>query len=100
MIPECDLDQYSPQLNIDVATYAKNAAKSFVDNQTQNMAGVNNDEEGTISSKTEQTPASTSDGQNLSQGRVATPPDKQAGVTAARALSDNSALAQNADQPA
>lgn len=28
-IPECDLDQYSPKLNIDVATYASNLAKSF-----------------------------------------------------------------------
>ena len=28
-IPECDLDQYSTQLKIDVNTYAKNMAKSF-----------------------------------------------------------------------
>lgn len=63
-IPECDLDQYSIQMKIDVATYAKNVAKSFKDNHAQDMGPT--EEDGTISSKTEQTPASTSDGQNLS----------------------------------
>ena len=29
IIPECDLDQYSPKMNIDCATYAKNLAESF-----------------------------------------------------------------------
>lgn len=42
-LPECDLDQYSPSLNIDAATYAKNHAQSFCDNQTQEMAGLGND---------------------------------------------------------
>jgi len=63
-LPECDLDQYSPSLNIDAATYAKNHAQSFGDNQTQEMAGLGNDLLATEdSSKTEQTPMSTSDGQ-------------------------------------
>jgi hypothetical protein len=52
------------QLKIDVATYAKNVAKSFQENHVQDMGP--NEEDGTVSSKTEQTPASTSDGQNLS----------------------------------
>ena len=29
IIPECDLDQYSPKMNIDCATYARNLAQSF-----------------------------------------------------------------------
>jgi hypothetical protein len=60
-------------MKIDVATYAKNVAKSFKDNHAQDMGPT--EEDGTISSKTEQTPASTSDGQNLS-GQNATPPEK------------------------
>ena len=28
-LPECDLDQYSPKLNIDAAKYARNVAESF-----------------------------------------------------------------------
>lgn len=75
-LPECDLDQYSPSLNIDAATYAKNHAQSFCDNQVQEMAGLGNDELATEeSSKTEGTPISTSDGQAWSN---ATPPDRQA----------------------
>ena len=53
MIPECDLDQYSHTLQIDVATYAQNLAKSFVENQSQTMAGLNPDEAGEVSSKTD-----------------------------------------------
>lgn len=33
-LPECDLDLYSSSLNIDAATYAKNHAQLFCDNQT------------------------------------------------------------------
>lgn len=33
-LPECDLDLYSPSLNVDAATYAKNQAQLFCDNQT------------------------------------------------------------------
>jgi hypothetical protein len=32
VIPECDIDQYSPKLNIDTATYARNFAEAFEQN--------------------------------------------------------------------
>ena len=96
-IPECDLDQYSPKLNIDVATYANNLAKSFQKNQQQVMGA--NDDEGDGSSKTEQTPASTSDGFNQS-GQNLTPPENRGLEMAANALqiNDNEAQAEPAPQ--
>lgn len=36
-LPECDLDAYAISMKIDVATYAKNIARSFCENQIQNM---------------------------------------------------------------
>lgn len=39
VIPECDLDQYSPKMNIDTAKYARNLAESFEQNQTQTING-------------------------------------------------------------
>jgi hypothetical protein len=32
-LPECDLDAYAINMNIDVATYARNVARSFCENQ-------------------------------------------------------------------
>ena len=84
IIPECDLDQYSPKMNIDCATYAKNLAESFEEKQTQTILGQINDEEDN-SSKTDNTPASTTTGRTLS-GDAMTPPDKQGGLAAAKQL--------------
>ena len=63
-IPECDLDQYSHKtFDVDVATFSLSIAKSFCENKIQDMNSYNDQQDST---KTEQTPASTSDGLNTS----------------------------------
>lgn len=63
-------------MQIDAGQYSSKVARSFMDNQTQDMGPI---EEDGGSSLTEKTPASTSDGANLSRE---TPPEKQgAGLT-------------------
>ena len=70
-------------MNIDAGQYSSKVARSFMDNQTQDM-GPNEEDGG--SSLTEKTPASTSDGANLSRE---TPPEAKGGNLTLSATSAN-----------
>ena len=77
-------------MNIDVATFAINLARSFEKNQVQNMGEHGDDR--TISSKTDHTPQTRSDSNNVS-AQALTPPENQ-GVGGALMDAKQSPLAE------
>lgn len=72
-LPEVDLDQYSPQMQIATATYATNRAKSFMETTEQDMPIPGGIQAGHSEESKVASAFSTSDGQNLSSR---TPEDK------------------------
>jgi hypothetical protein len=78
IIPECDFDQYSMTLNIDAEQFANKVAKSFMDNQMQDMGPSLDDGHSSI---TEKTPASTNLTSDNNLSREITSSDRGAGLT-------------------
>jgi hypothetical protein len=78
-LPECDMDQYSRTLNVDVGVFLLNDSKKFLDTKHQSL--MNDEGDGTE-------PGTNSETHNLSNSGqlTSTPPEKQSNLTAAQAL--------------